>query len=72
MIATIKVTDRGVTGAVIFTARTAQGETRFFWSGRGSAVRLMFGDQIVTIDGLRGWNASSEKEAREQIADFLR
>jgi phosphoribosylaminoimidazole-succinocarboxamide synthase len=32
----------------------------------------MFGDQIVTIDNLRHWNASSEQEAKEQIADFLR
>lgn len=37
---------RGVTGNAIWTV----GNHRYYWNGPGARLKLMFGDQLVTID----------------------
>ena len=49
--ATVKRVQIGPTGAVIWKAKgAAPGWHSFFWNGPGSRLKLMFGDQLLTID----------------------
>jgi hypothetical protein len=63
----VVVMERSPMGAVLFGA----GSHRFYWNGVGATVRLFFGDALVTIDGLRGWAAMTEREAKEEVRFFL-
>jgi hypothetical protein len=60
---------RGPTGAVIW--RDGAGH-RFFWSGPGGRLKLMFGEQLVSIqhhtaDG----NYETAREAAAAVARFV-
>lgn len=57
----------GITGNAILTA----GGYSFYWNGPGSAIRLQWGDQLVSIDALAGWHAADLAEARSQVEEAL-
>ena len=68
LVAAIRAIERGPTGAVIFESRDCASLER----SRVSVVKLMWCQLLVTVDELESQYASTELEARQQVAYVMR
>lgn len=65
---------RGITDNAVFVGRsyTWNGETRLYWNGPGSALKLMFGDALISIEHpAANGSYSTFRDARDAARSFF-